>query len=315
MKPAVALFFLAAIVAELMPGATSLLKYINPIVFLFLTSLYGASALLCREATIRWGKGWPTLVTLGVVYGILNEGICAKSYFDPGWKDIGFLGHYGRALGVNWIWVMRLSIYHSLISIVTPIVIVEMIYPASRNKSWVSLAGIKKLVLLLIGVSVVLHLYVSPFRPPLVALLGALAAMAGFIWLARRLPREFHIKWDGTFARPRTFFWMGFGMVFLFFNLPNESYETHHVPAWMAAGLLAGAAWILGWLLARWSGNFTFGDRSRLGLIAGPLAFFALFSLVHEIKGGEGRGMTLVGAATLAGLFWLRRRIERGGLV
>jgi len=44
------------------------------------------------------------LFVLGAAYGVLEEGLMVKSFFDPNWMDLGVLGSYGLWMGVNWVW-------------------------------------------------------------------------------------------------------------------------------------------------------------------------------------------------------------------
>ena len=99
--PAVVLFFLAPAIAELLSGSVPPVEFFNPFGFVLLTTLYGSGAILARELTIRWHKGWFGLFALGAAYGIIEEGLMVKSFFDPNWVDIGILGSYGRWAGVN----------------------------------------------------------------------------------------------------------------------------------------------------------------------------------------------------------------------
>jgi probable HAF family extracellular repeat protein len=59
---------------------------------LVLTALYGSGSILIRELSLRWRKGWPSILALGAAYGIVEEGLMVKSFFDPNWVDLGTLG-------------------------------------------------------------------------------------------------------------------------------------------------------------------------------------------------------------------------------
>ncbi|NOY99258.1 MAG: hypothetical protein GXP40_08670 [Chloroflexi bacterium] len=138
LPPALALFLIAPAFGELFSGSAPLNEYINPITFVILSLLYGCGAIIIRELVIRWNKGWPSLLLLGFAYGIYEEGLVVRSFFDPNWMDLGRLGVYGRLAGVNWVWAEHLTIYHALISIAASIVFVEMLYPERRSESWVA---------------------------------------------------------------------------------------------------------------------------------------------------------------------------------
>ena len=100
-SPALVLFFLTPAIGELLSGSAPPAEFFNPITLLLLSSLYGGGALVVRELKIRWNKGYVSMFILGIAYGIIEEGLMAKSFFDPNWIDIGILGVYGRYCGVN----------------------------------------------------------------------------------------------------------------------------------------------------------------------------------------------------------------------
>jgi len=132
--PALTLFFLAPMLAELLSGSAPPVEFFNPFALLVLPALYGSGAILVRELRVRWGKGWPTVFALGAAYGIVEEGLMVKSFFDPNWMDLGPLGSYGRWAGVNWVWSLELTIFHAVFSIAIPILLVELLFPAQRDQ-------------------------------------------------------------------------------------------------------------------------------------------------------------------------------------
>jgi len=83
-------------IGELLSGSAPPTEFFNPIVFLLLASLYGSGAIVVRELKIRWKKDIRAVLLLGAAYGILEEGLMVKSFFDPGWMDLGILGTFGR---------------------------------------------------------------------------------------------------------------------------------------------------------------------------------------------------------------------------
>src|SRR5512142_131049 len=125
-SPALALWLIAPIFGEMVSGSTPLNEYIWPQNILLQGMLYGSGALLIRELLVRWGKSWRGLLLLGAAYGIYEEGLAVRSFFDPNWPDLGALGVYGRVAGANWVWIEHLTIYHALISIAASIVFVEI---------------------------------------------------------------------------------------------------------------------------------------------------------------------------------------------
>ena len=111
---------------------------LNPGTFVFELGanlgLYGAGALLVREAAIRWRKGWATVLLLGGAYGILEEGVALSTLFNPNASPVGDLGFYGHWLGVNWVWAAGIVPFHALYSISLPILLLGIGLPSTRGE-------------------------------------------------------------------------------------------------------------------------------------------------------------------------------------
>src|SRR5467141_1463761 len=132
-RPLLGLILLSPVIAEMLSGSSPPIEWLNPIAALFLIWLYGAGVLVMRETAVRWKTGWPSILLLGAAYGIIEEGLAVKSFFDPGWMDLGTLAWYGRWFDVNCIWAVWLTIYHAVVSIAIPIFLVEWIWPTDSR--------------------------------------------------------------------------------------------------------------------------------------------------------------------------------------
>lgn len=129
-----------------------------------------------------------SLLLLGLAYGIFEEGLMVRSFFDPHWMDLGSLGVYGRVAGVNWVWAYHLTVFHAVVSILASVRFVEILVPERRRESWVtSRKGWVTLwgfLLLTLGLGKVLNPYDAPDGWMLLCWLTMLA----LIGLARWLP-------------------------------------------------------------------------------------------------------------------------------
>ncbi len=311
--PALVLFFLSPAIGELLSGSSPPAEFFNPFGLLVMAALYGSGAILVRELRVRWGKGWPTVFVLGAAYGIVEEGLMVKSFFDPNWMDLGLLGTYGRWAGVNWVWSLHLTIYHAVISIAIPILLVELLFPAQRNERWVGRRGMIGLTLLLLANVLLGFFLLTPYRPPFVPYLLAIVATVVLFLAARRLPvREGRIH-PARVPRPLWFALVGFVAQFVFFfgifwGLPEFAVP---VPFTMLAAVALVA--LVAWGVRRMARNGAWNDEHRLALTGGVLMFFVLIAPLQELD--EARvdnttGMMLVGLATFLFLLWLWRRVR-----
>ncbi len=314
--PALVLFFLSPAVGELLSGSAPPAEFFNPFTLLLLGVLYGGGAILVRELRVRWNKGWPTVLALGAAYGIVEEGLMVKSFFDPHWMDLGLLGSYGRWAGVNWVWSLELTLYHAVFSIAIPILLAEMLFPYLRDQSWVGRRGRRALALFLLGDVLLGFFLLTPYRPPWLPYLLAAAAVVLLYRLARQLPARWSVPTANSVPRPRRFALVGFLATVAFFAtfwvLPELGLP---VPITLAAGLLLPV------LVARAVRRLTRGGmwaaEHQLALAAGALGFFVLLAPLMEMDGtrpDNPAGMTVVGLGALLFLIWLWRRMRRHAL-
>jgi len=184
--PVIALLILAPLLGEMISGSSPPGEYFQPATFLILTMLYGTGAVVIREIARRWGKGWISILLMGMAYGVFEEGLIARSFFDPGWHDLGQLAFYGRWIGVNWIWSVSLTIFHSVVSISIPITITELLFPSKKNILWLS----KKDLIIAIFIFF-LNVLLGPFlgmRTTAVGVLASIISIAGLVFLAYKWP-------------------------------------------------------------------------------------------------------------------------------
>ncbi|MFC9689488.1 hypothetical protein ACFTSF_13165 [Kribbella sp. NPDC056951] len=137
--PALGLFFLAPLVAEFVLGNI-------PITAIFawftLAPLYGGGAILIRELVRRRGWGYPSVVLLGLAYGVLEEGITTMSLFNPNYADQRLLDPgYIPALGMGAPWTVFVLGLHTVWSITVPIVLMESISRRPREP-WLGRVGL-----------------------------------------------------------------------------------------------------------------------------------------------------------------------------
>src|SRR6267143_1236500 len=111
------LVVIAACLAEFLTGSTPFLgPIINPIGFAFNVGLYGGGARLIRETNIRWRKRWGAVLLLGGAYAVGEEGFAAKTMINPNSPIIGNQA-YSHWMGVNWVPLASLTVFHSAFSI------------------------------------------------------------------------------------------------------------------------------------------------------------------------------------------------------
>jgi hypothetical protein len=135
-------------------------------------------------------------------------------------------------------------------------------------------------------------------------------AMAGLMWLARRLPHRTKADTQAMIRpvpRPRRFFWLGLIGMFGYFFIVYAAADAKELPYGLTMLILCGWDGLALGLLWRWSGHGqAWDDRHRLALIAGGLWTFIGLNLLMGV--GQMIPVVLV-AATL--LWRFGRRLQR----
>jgi hypothetical protein len=297
-------FLLAPVFGELLSSSQPMPIFL--ISWLPLATLYGCGALLVREAGVRWGTGWLAIILLGLAYGIYEEGLVVRSFFDPEWQDLDALAVYGRAGGVNWLWAELLTFFHAAVSIAATLVVVEVLFPESRRRPILRRRG-----LIWCTVGMVFWLAFGPLEgmdATAVHLLGSAAVIGALAAAARWLPSPLLVpRPDAVVPRPRRFFLVGLvatAVTFLWIFIAAEELAP---AAWVTGVGVAAVNLLAVWWVARASGNAAaWNDRHRVALVWGILSFMAF--LATFVGGPLG---PVVAVGTMYGMWRLHRLTER----
>lgn len=272
----VTLLLLSPIAAELLSGSAPPVEFFNPFGLVILIAWYGLGAILCRELSIRWQSGLAGLFLLGAAFGILEEGIFIKTFFDPHAIDLGIFQTFGWWGGANWPWILELTLYHALVSITLPVLVVASLWPTRRECPWLSRKVIYVLAGIMVGMMLLGWFFLSPaeewppYRPGLAQFVGSVLAAGGLIWLAWRI-------------KPR----------------PSTSALTRRWPLF-----LVGVGWGI-WILGVWLISESTRSTSFTLLWTGAVALGLLAFSYVRLRALD--PAALIGAGTLAagtGLFW-----------
>lgn len=312
-SPGLFLFFIAPLVGVLLTGLTPPNGFFNPLTLLFFCILYGGGAIIARELTLYWGKGWPTLLLLGAAFGVIEEGLRLKSFFDPHWKYLGQLATYGRLWDVNWVWSVQMTLLHAVFSIAIPVLLVNLLFPKRTAERWAGPRALLLLIVMFILFVVLGFLFLSSYHPPFIPYLVALVVAAAFILLARFLPRRILVTKNSDVMPPLRFGLVGFlGMLTLY--LIVWILPTTLVPFWVAILLMLILALALAYAILHMSGNaVNWTGRHQIALVSGTLLFYILMAPITEFtqRQLDPSGLTFIALIALGLLYLLNRRIRK----
>ena len=303
-KALLTLLFLSPVLGELVSGSSPPLEFFGPNL-LGLLALYGCGALLIRDAVVRWDKGWATLLLLGAAYGVYEEGLVVKSWFDPNWVDLGPMGPYGREGGTNWMWALSLTIYHSVVSIALPIFLTDVLFPDLKGKRLLTDRA-TRWALFFFGLTLPVYALALPYWGGPEHLIGVISALA-FFEMARRGPRDFltpRASVPPRRARPFAvfgFLWMTFNFVF-----PSVAQASGlHFGLCTAVTAFAAAACLLTLRGALHPAN---AERCLFAFLAGAYGFIIVFGFTYGFfNPAAALGMVAVSPAAAVWFVWVYR--------
>jgi hypothetical protein len=83
--------------------------------------------LLIREVTSHKRLGYASVLLLGAAFGVLEEGIILKSWFDPTWMGAQITSQALRVYGISVLQPFANVVYHAVVSIAAPILLIESV--------------------------------------------------------------------------------------------------------------------------------------------------------------------------------------------
>ncbi len=311
----VSLIILAATLAEFLTDSTPLSAVIlYPLGFAFNVGLYGGGAVLIRETVIRWRKRWGAVLLLGGAYAVGEEGFAAKTMINPNSPIIGNQ-LYSHWMGVNWVPLAALTVFHSAFSIAVPILLVELLFPEVKGRRLLGNFG-TGITLVTYGLTVTLLSlwFGDPFAPALYVVVFLSAYASAFIAAAYLVPRWFlQAKGERSDRRERNFFVLGLGFMSAFFIIsagltPIGGLAVRLLP-WPATDALFVPLTVLtACYLVRHAGRSQ-NDFVKVAFVLGMMLIFVPMDIMLEIGGDVG---VLVYTALIIGLLIrLRQRVKQ----
>jgi hypothetical protein len=291
--PVACLLFMSPLIGEYLLGSlpASLITLLP-----LMMAMYGAGAILIREAVRQTGGGWASIVLLATAYGLFEEGFVTQSLFNPNYLhlrllDFGFLPLLGTALP----WAIFVVSIHVVWSITVPIALTEAAFPAQRDRPWLGTPGRVLYVLAFLAGCAMIAVFSyrqTPFMatPMQFGVLGAL--IVGLCEAAFKLPKP---KVSPVKAAPRAVvLFLASFLAGSAFMLAGRRAETEWHLSWPAVVVLALGiqAVFVAFVVSR-TRRGTWDEPRRFALMAGAFLVYAWIGFPTD--------MALHGKTDLAG--------------
>ena len=277
-----ALFLLVApgLLAEVLSENTPLLTALHPAPFVLLILSYGVPVVLIRELAVARRLNVIGIILLGIGYGMLNEGVLAKTLTLPAGLPIAEFAGYGKLGTVQSGWAIFILFWHALHSVLYPILLCDWLFPAAAGRRWFVSRGARRLVYVMVLTVIVLYsLYF------LVKVRSDVGTFAFYVSLTLALA-GIAVRWclldDGPAGAPRpapSYAPAFIGAAAIFFYI-FQFWSPSHIPfatflALTAGTILfaAGAMRSAGWRPVPELLLFGLGDYLTFALLASLLSF------------------------------------------
>ena len=233
--------------------------------------MYGGGALLIRELVRRAGRGVPTMLVLGLAYGLGEEGLVTRSLFNPDYAGAHLLDEgFVPALGIAVPWTLFVLTLHAVWSTTVPILLVEACTPARRRTPWLGRHGVAVAAALLVlgaAACTAVTQMMSPFLAPPVRLVAVAVLMIALAVLAFRLPHARHGA--GTVPAPAVLGLIALAAGAVFMVGTTRLGAVGHVAVVLVLDVALVAAAV------RWSTRPGWTDAHTLALVGGALLTYA----------------------------------------
>ncbi|MGR6920088.1 hypothetical protein ACU635_38140 [[Actinomadura] parvosata] len=298
--------------------------------------IYGAGTVLIRELVRRRRGGWPSILLLGLAYGIVEEGLVLQALSSP--TMYGVAGWAPRILGLNSAYAELNLPYHAVFSVALPILLADLAFPSLRERPYLKRTGIVVAAVVFVLGGVLLRLTVAASIDPgyqapagvlaaYVAAVALLAVVALRILPPRPAPRmgshpapDAASRSEPSGAAPVP--WVagvlgagvGFGYLALLFPFGGAVRPAFTHGGWVALPMLVAAAVAVGagWLVRRWAASGGWTDRHSLFLAGGALAGHTAFGVVANAATlADKLELSALGVVTIALVALLGRRTEK----
>ena len=305
----------------------------TPITYAWLVLLwlpiYGGGILLIRELVARSGRGWPSIVIMGIAYEILEDGIGLQALSSPHLYGAAEWG--ARVLGLNLpYWEMN-AIYHVIFSALIPILLTKALFPASGNTPYLKNTGlVVTAVVTVLGVAV-LRLAVPPtqdpgYTAPVPVLVGAGLAVAVLAVVALKIVPRRQPRVRVARAVPRL--WTlaligGLGTIAVLGPLvplrqfgAEQPAFTHGWWVFAPMGISLLLAVLAYFLIRHWSASEDWSLAHAVALATGAVVAHTLIAIASVAAGPVnqvGLGVMVVIEAVLGGLLARHRAKPRTG--
>lgn len=204
--PLISLAFLAGFLAEVGSTNIPLYQFMHPKMLALMFLAYGIPVILLRDWRNCFSSSVGGLLLLGLAYGILNEGIVARTLTQLDGGPVTAFAGYQRMFGVSIPWALFIVPWHALHSVTYPILLVDKLFPQRAVEQWLSVRFRRTAAAVL---AVLCLVYLLPHdrpelhpAPQFGLFFFYMGAMVMLIFSAAKMQQQYSIEPALTLRRP-----------------------------------------------------------------------------------------------------------------
>lgn len=314
--PALGLLVLAPVCAEYLWGYDDSTGHPGTLIgnLVVFSPLYGAPALLIRELARRRELGWPGILLLAAAFGVVQAAIVDQSMWSTDYRDIPYwqdmsVPTYVAPIGLSLYLALSFVGGHVILSIGSPIALVESLTPGRRHAPWLGPVVLWVVVFLYAAACalVMKDAYdTGEASATWGQLVGSAVAALGLVVAALVVGRRPSLILPGAVPRPLLVWATAFFAMVGWVAIPPTRLGTALV-ALLALGV-AVAVW-------QWSRRGDWGPPHVLALASGAVVAAGCFAFlttpIGEVSDGEKYGHNVALLALMLALSgWAAHRAQ-----
>lgn len=191
-KALLTLAIMTPVITELLLGATPIYKFITPVMLIILCFAYSIPIVILRELSVRYRLSLEGIFTMGLAYGIFNEGVLSKTFMLRTSVPIAAFNNFGFFWGLNFAWIPMITLWHALHSVLFPLLFIRCLYPAVSGQPWLSKKATAVLSVLVGVFGIVAYFAIKSLsaepKPHYLFLFAGF--IVGLLWWARCMPTD-----------------------------------------------------------------------------------------------------------------------------
>jgi hypothetical protein len=315
-KAAWFLVVLAPLIAEISFGSTAL--HFAYLILLWLP-IYGAGILLIREVVRRTGRGWPSIILLGLAYELAEDGLGLQALSSPNLYHAASWAPQIFGLNIAY-WEVNIII-HVVFSALIPIFLTDLIFPAYRAVPYLKKTGlIITAIIAILGIAILrftVPLTLDPtYSEPLFIVIGCLIGITFWAIMALKVmpAKTVTALTENAIPSRRMLGMTGLVGTVVLFGLinPYGGPFVHNYWAFLPMILFIAVAFGLLSVIRRWAKSSQWTDRHTLALASGALIGHSVFGLVAaHLELYDRIGLAVLIAVMIWLLILLDRKVQK----